>query len=193
VGILVFDDMKLLDLAGPAEVFAEANHFGADYRVSLVSFDGRDVRTSVGMRIPVDSAASSMESFDTMLVSGGEAFPANEVTDDLASAAFGMSDRASRTASICTGAFVLAAAGVLDGKRATTHWHHARELAKRYPDIRVEADAIVVEDGSTYSSAGVMAGIDLALTLVERDKGVELARDEAASSAVVLRAPTRPE
>jgi transcriptional regulator GlxA family with amidase domain len=187
VGILVFDDMKLLDLAGPAEVFGEANHFGADYRISLVSVDGRDVRTSLGMRIPVDSAASSLESFDTMIVSGGETFPANEVTEDLASAAVSMSHRASRTASICTGAFVLAAAGLLDGKRATTHWHHARELAKRYPRIRVEADAIVVEDGSTYSSAGVTAGIDLALTLLEHDQGVDVARQVARALVVYLR------
>lgn len=187
VGLLVFDDMKLLDLAGPAEVLTEANHFGADYRITLVSVDGRDVRTSMGLRIAVDSAAVSLEPFDTIIVTGGEAFPAGEVTDDLASAALSLSDRASRTASICTGAFVLAAAGVLEGKRATTHWHHARELAKRYPGIRVEADAIVVEDGSTYSSAGVTAGIDLALTLLERDQGAEVARAVARALVVYLR------
>ena len=187
VGILVFDDMKLLDLAGPAEVLAEANHFGADYRISLVSVDGQDVKTSMGLRIPVDSAATSHQPFDTMIVTGGEAFPAGEVTDDLASAALSLSDRASRTASICTGAFVLAAAGLLEGKRATTHWHHARELAKRYPGIRVEADAIVVEDGSTYSSAGVTAGIDLALTLLEQDEGAEVARAVARALVVYLR------
>ncbi|QHC61000.1 DJ-1/PfpI family protein [Rathayibacter sp. VKM Ac-2760] len=187
VGVLVFDGMKLLDLAGPTEVFGEANHFGADYRVGLVSVDGRDVRTSLGMRIPVDAAATSAEAFDTMIVTGGETFPANEVTDDLASAAFSMSHRASRTASICTGAFVLAAAGLLDGKRATTHWHHARELAKRYPSIQVEADAIVVQDGSTHSSAGVTAGIDLALTLLEQDEGVDVARQVARALVVYLR------
>ncbi|QII00234.1 GlxA family transcriptional regulator [Rhodococcoides fascians A21d2] len=187
VGVLVFDDMKLLDLAGPAEVFAEANKIGADYRVSLVSVDGRDVRTSMGLKLPVDSSAKSLESFDTMVVMGGEAFPAGEVTDELASAASRMSDRASRTASVCTGAFVLAAAGLLDGKRATTHWHHARELARRYPGIRVEPDAIVVEDGLTYTSAGVTAGIDLALAFVEEDFGVEVARGVARALVVYLR------
>ncbi|MBF4571903.1 DJ-1/PfpI family protein [Herbiconiux sp. VKM Ac-1786] len=187
VALLVFDDMKLLDLAGPAEVFAEANHFGADYRMSMVSVDGRDVRTSMGMRIPVDFSAASRGSFDTVVVTGGEAFPAGEVTEALASAAVSMSERAARTASICTGAFVLAAAGLLDGKRATTHWHHTRELAQRYPGIRVQPDAIVVEDDATYTSAGVTAGIDLALTLLEQDEGAEVARGVARALVVYLR------
>lgn len=187
VGLLVFDDMKLLDLAGPTEVFAEANHFGADYRISMVSVDGKDVRTSMGMRIAVDSSAATSSPFDTFVVTGGEAFPAGEVTEALASAAADLSAHASRTASICTGAFVLAAAGLLEGKRATTHWHHARELARRYPGTRVEADAIVVSDGTTHSSAGVSAGIDLALVLLEQDEGSDVARSVARSLVVYLR------
>ena len=186
VGILVFDGMKLLDFAGPAEVFAEARHSGADYRISMVSTDGRDVRTSMGLVIPVDVAASQAGRFDTVLVAGGEVFPAGPVSDTLASAAFDLSQRATRTGSICTGAFVLAAAGLLDGKRATTHWQHARELALRYPGIRVEPDAIFVKDDSTYSSAGVTAGIDLALALLEEDGGIELARTVARSLVVYL-------
>ena len=186
VGILVFDDMKLLDIAGPAEVFAEANHFGANYEVSMVSADGRDVRASMGLRIPVDFSAATAGRFDTVVVAGGEAFPAGEVTDALASAAFDMSQRASRTASICTGAFVLAAAGLLDGKRATTHWNHARELARRYPGTRVEPDAFYVKDESTYSSAGVTAGIDLSLALLEEDHGAEVARNVARVLVVYL-------
>lgn len=179
--------MKLLDLAGPTEVFAEANHFGADYRISMISVDGRDVRTSMGMRIPVDSSASACGPVDTFLVTGGEAFPAGEVTDALSSAAVDLAANASRTGSICTGAFVLAAAGLLEGKRATTHWHHTRELARRYPNTRVEADAIVVSDGTTHSSAGVTAGIDLALTLLEADEGADVARSVARALVVYLR------
>lgn len=178
--------MKLLDLAGPAEVFAEANHSGAGYDVNLVSTDGRDVRTSMGLMIPVDAAASAAGPFDTVLVAGGEAFPAGPVSDALAGAAFDMSQRASRTASICTGAFVLAASGLLDGKRATTHWQHAGELAARYPEVRVEPDAIFVKDHNTYSSAGVTAGIDLALALLEEDQGLELTRTVARSLVVYL-------
>lgn len=186
VGILVFDGMKLLDFAGPAEVFAEANHTGGDYRISMVSTDGRDVRTSMGLTIPVDVSASAAGRFDTVLVAGGEVFPAGPVSDTLASAAFDMSQHSTRTGSICTGAFVLAAAGLLEGKRATTHWQHARELALRYPGTHVEPDAIFVKDGTTYSSAGVTAGIDLALALLQEDEGVDLARTVARSLVVYL-------
>jgi transcriptional regulator GlxA family with amidase domain len=186
VGILVFDGMKLLDFAGPAEVFAEANHFGGDYRISMVSIDGRDVRTSMGLTLPVGLAASDAGSFDTVLVAGGEVFPAGPVSESLASGAFDLSQRANRTGSICTGAFVLAASGLLEGKRATTHWQHTAELALRYPGILVERDAIFVKDGNTYSSAGVTAGIDLALALLEEDEGVELARTVARSLVVYL-------
>ena len=178
--------MKLLDMAGPADVFAEANLFGCNYEVSMVSADGRDVRTSMGMRIPVDLAASSAGSFDLVLIAGGAVFPAGPVTDSLATAALELSTRAERTASICTGAFVLAAAGLLEGRRATTHWKHASELAARYPGTQVEPDAIFVKDESIYSSAGVTAGIDLALALLEEDAGVDSARDVARSLVVYL-------
>ena len=178
--------MKLLDMAGPAEVFAEANLSGANYRISLVSTDGSDVRSSIGLRIPVDAAVAAAGRFDTVLVAGGEVFPANPVPESLAGAALDLADRASRTASICTGAFVLAAAGMLDGKRATTHWKHTRELAARYPTTQVQPDAIFVRDQSTYSSAGVTAGIDLALALLEEDEGDELTRTVARSLVVYM-------
>jgi transcriptional regulator GlxA family with amidase domain len=152
----------------------------------MVSIDGRDVHTSMGLTLPVDVAASAAGGFDTVLVAGGEVFPAGPVSERLASAAFDLSQRATRTGSICTGAFVLAAAGLLEGKRATTHWQHARELALRYPGIRVEPDAIFVKDDSTYSSAGVTAGIDLALALLEEDEGVEVAKTVARSLVVYL-------
>lgn len=186
VGILVFDGMKLLDMAGPAEVFTEANLSGANYRISMVSTDGKDVRSSIGLRIPVDVAAAGAARFDTVLVAGGEVFPAHPVSESLAGAALHLSNRASRTASICTGAFVLAAAGLLDGKRATTHWKHTRELAARYPATQVEPDAIFVRDQSTYSSAGVTAGIDLALALLEEDEDDELTRTVARSLVVYM-------
>ena len=186
VGMLVFDGMKLLDFAGPTEVFAEANHHGGNYQISLVSADGRDVRTSMGLVIAVDTAAASARAFDTVIVAGGEVFPAGEVSDSLVAAVRGMSLHASRTASICTGAFVLAAAGLLDGKRATTHWAHARELSLRYPRTRVEPNSIFVKDESIYSSAGVTAGIDLALALVEEDEGIDVARAVARSLVVYL-------
>lgn len=189
VGILVFDGVKLLDVAGPSEVFTEANRFGADYEVTLYSADGREVASSTGMRIGVDADAAGTGPLELALVAGGDAFPTHPVSQELVEAARIMAKRARRTASICTGAFILAAAGLLDGRRATTHWQHAGTLARAHPAIEVEPDAIYVEDGPIFSSAGVSAGIDLALALVERDYGAGLARDVARSLVVFLQRP----
>ncbi|MET0423781.1 MAG: GlxA family transcriptional regulator [Actinoplanes sp.] len=189
VSALVFDGMKLLDLAGPFEVFAEAARFGAHYRLDVRSVDGAAVVSSTGMPVPVDGPADELTAVDTFLVVGGDVFPATPVDPRLAGAAALLSGRAGRTASICTGAFVLAAAGLLDGRRATTHWRNVRVLAAAYPGVRVEPDAIFVQDGPVFTSAGVSAGIDLALALVERDHGEEIARSVAQSLVVFLQRP----
>ncbi len=181
--------MKLLDVAGPSEVFSEANRFGADYQVVLYSADGHEVASSTGLRIAVNAAAADAGPLAMALVAGGDIFPSHPVSPQLAEAARVLAARARRTASICTGTFILAAAGLLDGRRATTHWQHARTLARAYPAIEVEPDAIYVEDGQIFSSAGVSAGIDLALALVERDHGAGLARDVARSLVVFLQRP----
>jgi transcriptional regulator GlxA family with amidase domain len=141
------------------------------------------------MRIPVDVAAHDAGRLGTVLVAGGDIFPTHPVSPGLARAAEELAGQARRVASICTGAFVLAAAGLLDGRRATTHWQHASTLARAYPSIDVEPDAIFVEDGTVFSSAGVSAGIDLTLALVERDHGPGLARDVARSLVVFLQRP----
>jgi transcriptional regulator GlxA family with amidase domain len=187
VGFLVFDGVKMLDVAGPAEVFAEANLSGsANYEISMISSDGREVRTSIGVRLPVDSSAADVGRIDTLVVPGGEVFPSTIPSEDLTSAAHQLATRATKTASVCTGAFVLGAAGLLDGKRATTHWKHTKELGRRYPKTRVEPDAIFVKDQATYSSAGVTAGIDLALALLEEDHGEALTRETARSLVVYM-------
>jgi transcriptional regulator GlxA family with amidase domain len=186
VGILVFPDVKMLDVAGPAEVFAEANLFGADYRISMLTPDGTDVRASTGLRVPADGAAFEERRWDTVLVAGGEPFPSTPVSPSLAAAARHLAARSARIASICTGAFVLGAAGLLDGRHATTHWRHASELARRHPSARVEPDRIFVRDQSVYTSAGVSAGIDLALALLEHDHGRELTREVARSLVVYM-------
>ncbi|MEV5517148.1 GlxA family transcriptional regulator [Streptomyces flaveolus] len=186
VGILVFDGMKMLDLSGPAEVFSEANRFGASYRLEIVSAGGVPVRSSIGMRVPVDGDAGAAAAYDTLLVVGGDLLPGPPVDPGLSTAAKVLADRAGRVASVCTGAFVLGAAGLLDGKRATTHWQHTTSLARRCPSTRVEPDAIFVKDGTTYTSAGVTAGIDLALALVEEDHGPDLPRQVARSLVVYM-------
>ncbi|MEV1075051.1 GlxA family transcriptional regulator [Micromonospora parva] len=186
VAILVYDGVTLLDVAGPAEVFKEANRFGADYRIVLLSPTGAEVTSSLGVRMAVDGAISAEPAFDTLLVAGSDRYPRAQVPAGLVDAVRVPAGAAGRVASICTGAFVLAAAGVLDGKRATTHWQVAHQLAARYPACRVEPDAIYVRDGNTYTSAGVTAGIDLALALVEEDHGPDLARDVARALVVYM-------
>jgi len=189
VGILVFDGVTLLDVAGPSEVFTEASRFGADYEVLLYSADGQNVVSSTGMRFAVDAAAAEAGPLEIALVAGSDDFPAHPVSPELAGAARTLAGRARRTASICTGTFILAAAGLLDGRRATTHWHETKVLARAHPAIEVEPDAIYVQDGPIFSSVGITAGIDLALALVELDHGAALARDVARWLVVFLQRP----
>ncbi|MET8795156.1 GlxA family transcriptional regulator [Nocardia sp. NPDC004568] len=176
MGILVFDGVKALDFVGPAEVFIEANQAVAGYEVVLVSPAGNSVQTSLGARIEVSAAAADAGRFDTVVIPGSELPPSRFVTPEVLAAARRLSWQTRRLASICSGAFVLAELGVLDGRRATTHWKYAADLARRYPAARVEPDAIFVRDGNMYSSAGVAAGIDLALAIVEEDHGADIAR-----------------
>lgn len=189
VVFLVFDGVKLLDVSGPAEVFAEANQAGARYALTFVSPSGRDVETSVGTRLPVSGAADAVQSSDTVVVAGGDRLPVAPVDAELRDAAHRLARGSGRVAAICTGSFVLAAAGVLDGRRATTHWRHAALLARAYPSIAVEPDVIFVKDGPVYTSAGVSAGIDLALALVEADHGPDPARQVARSLVVYMQRP----
>jgi transcriptional regulator GlxA family with amidase domain len=189
VAFVIFDGMKMLDMAGPAEVFAEANRFGAAYSLSRVSPSGRPVRTSVGIPVPADGTAGEIPDPDTTVVVGGHNLVGDPIPADLIAAVRDLHGRGRRLVSICTGSFTLAAAGLLSGRRATTHWRHAGLLSRAYPDVQVEADAIFVEDNGVFTSAGVSAGIDLALALVERDHGPDLARDVARNLVVFMQRP----
>jgi transcriptional regulator GlxA family with amidase domain len=187
VVFVVFDGMTLLDVAGPAEVFAEANRFGASYRIAMASVDGQDVVTSVGARIAVSTSIGSVRKADTVVVSGGDHLVGRPIDPHLVAAVQALRARTRRMASICTGSFILAQAGLLDGRRATTHWRQTGLMSRAYPLIDVEPDAIFVRDGDIYTSAGVSAGIDLALALVEDDHGADLVRDVARSLVVYLK------
>lgn len=184
---VVFDGMTLLDVAGPAEVFAEANRFGASYRILMASVDGKDVVTSVGARLTASTSIGSVKAVDTVVVSGSDNLVRRPIAPELVAAVKNLRPRTRRMASICTGSFILAKAGILDGRRATTHWRHTGLLSRAYPQISVEPDAIFVRDGDIYTSAGVSAGIDLALALVEDDYGASLVRDVARSLVVYLK------
>ncbi|OBF39473.1 AraC family transcriptional regulator [Mycobacterium sp. ACS1612] len=187
VVVVVFDGVTLLDVAGAAEVFAEANRFGADYQLRIASVDGRDVTTSIGTRLGVTDSLWSIEVADTVLVAGSDNLPARAIDPTLVAAVKAVAGRTRRLASVCTGSFILAQAGLLNGRRATTHWHETRLLARAFPDITVEPDAIFVRDGDVFTSAGVSSGIDLALALVEQDCGTDLVRDVARWLVVYLK------
>jgi len=185
IGIFVFPGVKLLDVSGAAEVFAEAIAFGAAYEITIVSATGGAVPSSIGMLVPTESAATAAP-FDVVFIAGGDALPTAPVDSGQVVAVQALARTASCVASICTGAFLLGAAGLLDGKRATTHWRHAALLARLYPGTDVEPDSIYVRDGTTYTSAGVTAGIDLALAILEEQQGPDLARKVARSLVVYL-------
>jgi transcriptional regulator GlxA family with amidase domain len=176
----------LLDLAGPVQVL---NGVGG-YRVRLASLDGRAVRSDTGVMLGVDCALSDVaERVDTIVVPG----PPPGLLDRFPSALIAeirrLGGAARRVASVCTGAFLLAEAGLLAGRRATTHWFMCAELAARFPDVTVRPDAIYVRDDQVVTSAGVAAGIDLALALVEEDHGPDVARTVARQLVVFLRRP----
>jgi transcriptional regulator GlxA family with amidase domain len=187
VGLFVCPDHQALDLAGPLGAFEKANGFagGDAYRLLVLSENGGAVIGSSGLSIhtqPFKDVA-----LDTVIFIGGDIEPlrapaAIEAARDLAS-------RTERVASVCTGAFLLAAADVLEGRRVTTHWRMAPELQQRYPSIRVEADRIFIADGRIWTSAGIAAGIDLALALIEADHGADLARQVARELVVPHRRP----
>lgn len=187
VGLLVYDGVTLLDVAGPSEVFHEADAGCRRYALSLVTPGGGWVRTSSGLRLHADEAAEQAGPYDTLLVPGadGPPLPAPVVLD----AVRALHGSARRTASVCTGTFLLAEAGLLDGLAATTHWRYTDLLRRRYPTVTVEPDAIFVRAGAVFTSAGVSAGIDLALALVEDDHGPQLAREVARTLVVFLRRP----
>src|SRR5262249_10558699 len=148
------------------------------------------VRTSCGLVIVADRALGAARGpFDTVLVAGGEGTRTAMQDPVLLGWLRRVAPRVRRLGSVCTGAFGLAEAGLLDGRRATTHWAWCGALAERYPKVAVEADPIFVRDGNVYTSAGVTAGMDLALALIEEDEGREVALDLARNMVLFLRRP----
>ncbi|NGN66380.1 helix-turn-helix domain-containing protein [Streptomyces sp. A7024] len=189
VAVLAYDGVRLLDVTAPLEVFATANECGARYDVTLCSPDGAPVTAATGTRLLPEAAAADLGRVHTLIVPGSPTLPTAPVPEQLRAATTALAGRARRVASVCTGAFVLAGAGMLDGRRATTHWRHTGLLARAHPRIAVEPDSIYVRDGRVLTSAGVSAGIDLCLALVEEDAGPEVAREVARDLVVFLQRP----
>ncbi|MEV7251241.1 GlxA family transcriptional regulator [Streptomyces cyaneofuscatus] len=189
VAFLVFDGVTLLDVSGPGEVLHQAGRLGHSYELVLVSPYGGDVTTASGMVLGATVAPADAGPLHTLVVAGGDLLAGPPLDDGLAAAAEQLAGRAVRVASVCTGAFVLAGLGLLDGRRAATHWRHAPTLAHRFPRVHVEPDALYVRDGRYVTSAGISAGIDLALGLVEDDHGPDVARAIARELVVFLQRP----
>jgi transcriptional regulator GlxA family with amidase domain len=195
IDVLAFPEVQLLDVTGPVQVFASANDLvevaggTPPYRVRVVAEGGGGTMASAGVALATDPLTKRGEALDTLLVAGGEGVDAAAGNVVLVDWVRHRAAEANRVASVCTGAFMLAAAGLLDGRRAATHWKYCAKLAQRYPAIRVESDPIYVCDGSIWTSAGVTAGIDLALALVEEDLGRSMALAVARYLVVFLKRP----
>jgi transcriptional regulator GlxA family with amidase domain len=185
---VLFDGVQSLDVTGPLEVFAGAErHTPGTYRIRTASLDGGPVRTSSGLTLVPDGTLDAVPDPHTLLVPGGQGTrrPDPRLVDWVR----GHGPRAARLVSVCTGAILLAEAGLLDGRRVTTHWAYCDKLARDHPALEVDADPIYVRDGHVATSAGVTSGIDLALALVEEDLGRDAALAIARHLVVFLRRP----
>ncbi|MFL5295546.1 MAG: GlxA family transcriptional regulator [Phenylobacterium sp.] len=188
LGVVIFPDFQILDATGPIAAFEIAGRMtGGGYRIALLSAEGGEVASSSGVRFV--TAPLDEKPYDTLLVAGGIGCDRFETLGPTIDWIRGRFADVRRTASICSGAYLLAQAGLLDGKKATTHWSRTADFQRRYPAVRLEADRIFVREGDTWTSAGITAGIDLALALIEDDHGVEVARAVAQQLVVHHRRP----
>ncbi|MEO7793546.1 MAG: helix-turn-helix domain-containing protein [Thermoanaerobaculia bacterium] len=192
IGFLAFDDMAALDLVGPSEAFSAARREGDSrpaYRVAILGVGGSMFTSESGIRFEATRVLESRGALDTLIVPGGSGLRRAEVNARVAGWLRRRAPRIRRIASVCTGIYALAASGLLDGRSVTTHWRFARDVADRFPALRVEPDALYVKDGPFYTSAGVTAGIDLALAMIEEDLGPRAALAVARELVVYLKRP----
>jgi transcriptional regulator GlxA family with amidase domain len=192
--LVAFEGVQLLDVVGPSDILDAATRLlggNGGYEMLIATPDGQPVRGSGGLRLSADIALANVRrrGVDTVIVGGGLLI--DDVLGDprLAPALRQIAPGARRTCSVCAGAFLLAEAGLLEGRAATTHWAFCDELARRHPGVRVEPDRIFVRDGPIATSAGMTAGMDLALALVEEDHGPEIARTVARWTVMFLQRP----
>jgi len=194
VVLVAFDGVQLLDIVGPADVLDAATRVLAGaggYEIAIATPDGQPVHGSAGVRLAADMALGQvrLRGVDTVIVGGGLQIDDALSDPRLAPGLRRIANGARRTCSVCTGAFLLAEAGLLQGKAATTHWAFCERLARRHPRVLVEPDRIFVRDGRIATSAGLTAGMDLALALVEEDHGPALARTVARWTVMFLQRP----
>ena len=195
VEILAFPDVQLLDIAGPLQVFATANVISTrggqrvPYATQVIAENGALIASSAGLPLMATPLPAARSKVDTLIIAGGPGVRSASQDATLVRWVKTHAGRARRVASVCTGAFLLGAAGLFDGRRAVTHWRECGELARRCPKAKVESDPIFVRDGTVWSSAGITAGIDLALALVEEDLGRDIALAVARHLVMFLKRP----
>ncbi|HEX3087960.1 MAG TPA: AraC family transcriptional regulator, partial [Ilumatobacteraceae bacterium] len=201
VVIVAFDRLQPLDAVGPHEVFAGASAVlaaeqrtrpGKDvagYDITIVSKDGRPITTESGLQIVTTPLPAARTKIDTLLIPGGDGSQVARYDEVLIRWIRAAAKNSRRVATVCSGAFIGAEAGLLDGRTVTTHWARAGQLAREYPQLTVDADPIYVQDGNVWTSAGVTAGIDLALAMVEADHGTEVAQTVARWMVMFLHRP----
>ncbi|WP_456112215.1 GlxA family transcriptional regulator [Streptomyces specialis] len=190
--IVGYDDAQILDIACPSGALDIANRYGAlpPYTIEVATLDGRPVRSSAGVALAAARPLTPVRGpLDTLIVAGGRGHEAAAADGRLLAEVRRLAARSGRTASICTGATVLAAAGLLDHRRATTHWAHAERLAARFPAVAVDPAPLYIRDGRVYTSAGVTSALDLTLALIEDDHGPTLARAVARELVTYLHRP----
>ena len=195
VVILAYPGLQSLDAVGPFEVFAGASRAArllgraGGYEVSLASIDGRPVRAESGVELGTVTLPEPGDRIDTLVLPGGDQAQSARCDEALLSWIRAVAPRCRRVATVCTGAFLAAEAGLLDGRRVTTHWARAAQLASEFPALEVDPDPIYIRDGKFWTSAGVTAGIDLALALVQEDLGTEVAQTVARWLVMFLHRP----
>ena len=193
IGYFVFDGLQALDLFGPLETFQEANEAFADtatrYQNIVISEAGRPVTSSSGVEIVAQKSIRNCPALDTLIIPGGEGARADNFSADVIRWITRKSVRAKRVGSVCTGLFILAQTGLLDGTTVTTHWRHIKEAEARFPELNVSDDALFRRNGKLFTAAGVTAGIDMALALIEEDLGPAAASEIARHLVVFVKRP----
>ena len=186
-----YEGAELVDIACVTSAFALANRLGASprYEVSLATGGGGEIRCETGLVLLAGTSIEAVREVDTLVVSGGDGHRAAAASGELVRQVQRLAGKARRVASVCTGATVLAKAGLLDGRRATTHWLYAAELAADYPAVVVDASPIFIREGGIATSGGVTASLDLTLAFIEEDHGPELARYVAMGMVTYLQRP----
>jgi len=189
IGFLIFPGFQLLDAAGPIAAFEIAGQYGQGaYALHILALEAGRVRSSSGATLEAEAIVEA-PALDTLVIAGGMGTRDPAILAGLAGDVRTVASSARRMASVCSGAFILAEAGLLDGRRATTHWSRTTGFSQRYPKVKLEPDRIYVKDGPVWSSAGITAGIDLALALIAEDLGDDIARRTAQQLVVYHRRP----